>query len=373
MPLPAGATIAHLIETDGPGGAERVVVHLVSRLAARGFHNVVLLPERGEGWLAAQLPRERVEIIPTPLMGVSLWHSFRRIHEIIRQHRPVVAHSHEFTMAALGAAACWRRGVPHVFTLHGGRYYASRWHRRLATSLAARAAAAVIAVSETVAKQLREDLTPPPPRLRLIPNGIPEIPVVAPTLRSELGLPPDARLVVTVGNLYGVKGHADLLSAIAAIRQAVPAIHVAIAGRGPEEDALRRHAASLGLTDRLHLLGLRSDIPNILRSGDVFVLSSHSEGLPLALLEAMRAARPIVATNVGEVPIVLNQGEAGLIVRPRDVNGLGAAMQRLLTNGAEAAKLGARAGAIAAERYDIDRMIDRYVNLYGEAIDLAAK
>ncbi len=365
--LPDGCTIAHLIETDGPGGAERVVVYLVSRLATRGIHNVVLLPARGEGWLAAQLPRERVQVVPVPLLGVPSLTSFHAIRDALRAHRPAVAHSHEFTMGALGGAAAWWLRIPHVLTMHGGRYYTTRIHRRLALALSARVSAAVVAVSQTVAVQLARDLVPRPRRVALIPNGIPDVAPVQPTLRQELGVPVDARLIVTVGNLYAVKGHADLLHALAAVATDLPwPVHLAIAGRGDEDSALVELARSLGLTDRLHLLGVRDDIPNILRSADVFALPSRSEALPLALLEAMRAARPIVATAVGEVPTVLQHGEVGLLARPGDVAGLTAALEHLLMNPAVARTLGERARAVAAEHYDIDRMADRYLTLYGE-------
>lgn len=369
MPLlPAGSTIAHLIESDGPGGAERVVVYLVSRLAARGFHNLVLLPDRGEGWLAAQLPQAGVSVMPVPLMGVPLPASYRAVRNALRAARPAVAHSHEFTMAALGAAACWRLGIPHLFTMHGGRYYASRLHRRLALGAAGRTAAAVVAVSQTVAEQLTADLIPAPRRLQLILNGIPDMLEVVPTLRDELRLPAHARLVVAVGNLYPVKGHADLLHAVARAAAAIPApVHLAIAGRGPEEPALRELALTLGVTDRFHLLGLRHDIANILRSADVFVLSSHSEGLPLALLEAMRASCAIVATAVGQVPIVLDHGEAGVLVPPRDVAAMATAIEGLLTDPDAARARAARASAIGAARYDIEQMVEAYLRLYGEA------
>lgn len=365
--LTHGCTVAHLIETDGPGGAERVVVYLVSRLATYGIHNVVLLPAQGEGWLAAQLPQGRVQVVPVPLLGVPLLTSFRAVRDALRAHRPAVAHSHEFTMGVLGAAAGRWLGIPHVLTMHGGRYYMTQLHRRLALALSASVSARVVAVSQTVAAQLAEDLIPQPRRIQTIPNGIPDMPDVRPTLRQELGVPADARLIVTVGNLYAVKGHADLLQALAAVAAHVPwPVHLAIAGRGPEEAALRELARSLGLSDRVHLLGLRNDIPNVLRSADVFVLPSRSEALPLALLEAMRAARAIVATEVGEIPRALQDGEAGLLARPGDVAGLAAALRHLVTNPAAAQALAERARAVAAERYDIDRMAERYLALYQE-------
>lgn len=359
-------TVAHLIETDGPGGAERVVVYLVSHLAARGIDNVVLLPARGEGWLAAQLPRERVTVVPVPLLGVPLLTSFRAIRAALRTHRPTVAHSHEFTMGALGGAAAWWLKIPHVLTMHGGRYYATRLHRRLALALSARVSA-VVAVSQTVAAQLAQDLVLRPRRIQMIPNGIPDVPDAPGTLRHELRVPANDKLLVSVGNLYEVKGHADLVRALAAMTaDGTRPVHLAIAGRGPEEAALLELARSLGISERVHLLGLRDDIPNILRSADVFVLPSRSEALPLALLEAMRARRAIVATEVGEVPTVLQQGAAGVLVRPGDVAGLAAALRRLLTEPAVARRLADRARAVATESYDIDRMANRYLALYNE-------
>jgi glycosyltransferase involved in cell wall biosynthesis len=124
----------------------------------------------------------------------------------------------------------------------------------------------------------------------------------------------------------------------------------------------------LGIGDRLHLLGLRKDIPNILRSADVFVLPSLSEALPLALLEAMRAGRPIVASSVGEIPRVLEGGRAGLLVPPGDHEPLAQALAQLLTDPGGAAALAARASIVAQEQYDLEGMLDRYIELYAAAL-----
>ena len=372
--MTGGQTIAHLIETDGPGGAERLVGHLVSHLAARGFHNVVLLPEQGEGWLATQLPKEGVDVALVPLRGVSLFTSYRAIRSTLQAHAPAVVHSHEFTMAVLGGCAAWRLRIPHLFTMHGGRYYAARWDRRIATACVARTASAIVAVSDTVAGQLQHDLWGMRSRIRVIPNGVPDLANEPATLRRELGLAGAAKLVVTVGNLYIVKGHADLIRAMAAAAAELPwPVHLAIAGRGPEEGALRELARSLGYEDRLHLLGLRNDVPNVLRSGDVFALSSHSEGLPLAVLEAMRAGRPIVATAVGQVPVVLEHGAAGDLVPPADVGALTDRIKGLLSDPARSQRLALRASAVARERYGLEQMVDRYLAEYGAALGSGPK
>src|SRR5439155_112999 len=143
-----------------------------------------------------------------------------------------------------------------------------------------------------------------------------------------------------------------------------PNLHVAVAGRGELAAVLAEQARELGLAGRLHLLGLRTDVANVLAAADVFVLPSLSEGLPLALLEAMCAARPIVASAVGEVPVALAAGAAGLLVEPGNATALAAALHRVLANRFEAQLLGKSAQARAAAEYGIARMVTRYAALY---------
>jgi glycosyltransferase involved in cell wall biosynthesis len=122
------------------------------------------------------------------------------------------------------------------------------------------------------------------------------------------------------------------------------------------------------LADKVHLLGLRSDVPAVLAAADVFVLPSLSEGLPLALLQAMFAGCPIVATDVGEVAAALEHGEAGLLVDPGSPPALAAAIELLLTHPARARELGARARHRAFAEYDISQMVKQYASLYEEAL-----
>jgi glycosyltransferase involved in cell wall biosynthesis len=175
-------------------------------------------------------------------------------------------------------------------------------------------------------------------------------------------------LLLAVGNLYPVKGHIHLLEALALLTARYPTAHLAIAGRGALEPALRARATELGIARRVHLLGLRSDVPDLLAAADVYVLPSLSEGLPLSLLEAMFAGCPIVASPVGEVPDALAAGEAGLLVEPGDATGLAAAIGRLLDDPSLARLLGARAGLRAAARYGVSEMITRYTALYRQLL-----
>jgi len=192
------------------------------------------------------------------------------------------------------------------------------------------------------------------------------------TLREELGLSADDQVILAVGNLYPVKGHLYLVDALALLRDRHPRAHVVIAGRGELADALVERARTQGVADRVRLLGLRGDIANLLAGADIFALPSLSEGLPLALLEAMLAGRAIVASDVGEVRAVLAHGEAGMLVPPRDTRALAAALDRLLNNPDEAHSLRARAAHRAAAEYAHANMVERYVTVYEALLGGAA-
>ena len=363
-----GLRIAHLIESDGPGGAERVVAGLASSLQEAGSHNVVFLPANGEGWLARELAGSGVTIeyftIDRPLSpscARGLVHAFRR-------HRIDVAHSHEFSMAVYGGWASWRTGVPHVVTMHGSRYYNERLQRKAAMRLAIALSDQVVAVSETLAQAISSDLHVPRSKVAVLLNGVRHDEPQRITLRHELRLSADDRLMVAVGNLYPVKGHAYAIDALARLAERHPSVHLAISGRGELEGALLERARHHGLEHRVHLLGLRSDVPAVLAAADLFVLPSLSEGLPLALLEAMFAACPIVATDVGQVRSALANGAAGILVPPADSGALAAALDRLLSDPAEARRLGSIAALHAAEEYDLSRMVQRYAAVYQRAL-----
>ena len=124
--------VAHLIESDGPGGAERIVAALATALQQSGTRNVVFLPAAGEGWLARQLEGSGVLVetyrLETPLSPACA----QSIADAFARHRIDLAHGHEFTMAVYGAWAAWYAGIPCVVTMHGSRYYAGRLQRRLA-------------------------------------------------------------------------------------------------------------------------------------------------------------------------------------------------------------------------------------------------
>lgn len=362
-----GRRIALLLETDGPGGAEQVVVHLAERLAARGHRPLLCVPRHGEGWIRERLDGVAVEFVELPLGGPLGPRGMLALALALRRHGCDLLHTHEFGQALPGACAARLAGIPHVLTIHGGRYWAERRRRRLALQLAIRLSDACTAVSTPLADDLQAVLGLTPGTIKVLPNGADAGTVHANGTRRDLGLSGDARLIVAVGNLYPVKGHRYLVDAVARLAPRHPELHLAIAGRGSEEGRLAAQALAAGVADRVHLLGLRDDVSSLLASADLFVHPSLAEGLPLAVLEAMFAARPVVASAVGEIPTVLAEGICGRLVPPADAEELAQAIEELLADGNAAARLGERARQRARREYTLDRMMDRYLDVYQAA------
>jgi glycosyltransferase involved in cell wall biosynthesis len=204
-----------------------------------------------------------------------------------------------------------------------------------------------------------------PTQLRVIANGVPAPAGDGGAVRREIGVADGELLLVAAGSLVERKGHAVLLRALVGISAPW---RLAIAGQGVERDALLALAASLGMSDRVHLLGQRADIGSWQRAADVFVMPSLWEGLPLALLEAMFTGSAIIASRTSGIPEAITDGVEGLLVPPGDVPALGAALARVLTDAPLRHALGAAARRRAEGHFSMERMTSAYEALYGVPI-----
>lgn len=367
--LPEGPLrVALLLESDGPGGAETMLLNLGEELRRRGHEVLPLGPANKSGWLAAQF-RERGFAPESYLLRRALDPACaRQITDIFRSNRIQVAHSHEFGMGVYGAIAARRTGSRHIITMHGGRYYAERRRRRSALRWAARRSAALVAVSEATARDLRTTLRLPNDEVRVVHNGIPFREGDRSSLRNELDISANELLIVAVGNLYPVKGHAVLLRALGQLQRsgtiARAPWRLAIAGRGEEEQKLRVLAAEQGIADRVTLLGFRKDVPDVLAAADVFVMPSLSEGLPLALVEAMAAGLPVVVSDVGGVPEVAVAGREAILVPPGDPARLADGLGTLLRDSGARGAMGAAARERAVRDFSVSTMCEAYERLY---------
>ena len=309
--------IAFCITELDPGGAERALFEIVTRLDPVNWEVRVycLGPETD---LSRQL-QERG--IVTVCLGVRRWYQmgvlFRLISQL-REFRPAVLQTFLFHANILGRLAGWWAGVPVILSGLRVAERGKRWHLWL-DRWTDRLVSLHVCVSEGVRQfaithgGLRAE------KLRVIPNGVDaeRFASASPVDLSQFGIPAGAWTLVTVGRLTVQKGHDELLGAVAPLLIEDPQMHLLIVGEGPERETLDWLADSFGVSGQLHLPGFQADIPGILKSCQAFVLPSRWEGMPNALLEALAAGLPCIATDVEGVRELLVD-EAGTVVAAGD-------------------------------------------------------
>lgn len=378
-----------VIGTLGVGGAEQQMVALIEGLCRRGWQCAVFVLD-DSGPL-----RSRLEALDVPIHSVNffgrrsaiakvfaLQHGLLRLTLLALGWRPRLLQAYLPLTNLMGALAGRLAFVPLIITCRRGLGTHQEQHPywfaldRVANALSHVVTCNSCAVGkDTIA---RDGIRPK--KLALIRNGHdfsrfdPYFPRAA--IRNELGLRPDALVIVTVGNLIPYKGHADLLDAMAILCRTVwRPLRLCIAGRddGIGKD-LRRKAMDLGLADKVVLLGGRSDVPRILAAADIFVLPSHEEGSSNALLEAMAMGLPIVATDVGGNAEALERGQFGLLTPARDPPKLATALQTVLSDMDAAQARGREAARHVRAMYGVEHMVDMHERLYrGELLGWPAK
>lgn len=344
--------ILHVLTSNQRRGAEVAGVELAHELTGRGLAGrAVALAAGGSG---TQLP---VEVLGrTPLHHATL----RRLRRHALSASVVVAHG-SATLPAC-AVALWGTHVPFVYVNIGDlRYWAPNGRRRLQVRYAVRRAAAVTALSPLSARTMVERFGVPEDKITVIPNfrsaerfhPVEEAQRAA--ARAELGLPPSRTLAVMIGSLTPEK-RVDL--AIQAVGS-LPDVHLAIAGGGPLEPELRLLAESRA-PGRCTFLGVVQQPERVLEAADVLILASDSEGMPGVLIEAGLAGVPAVATAVGFVPDVVEDGVTGYLAAPGDAGSLRVGLRQAI---ARREGLGQAAHVRCVDRYETHRVVDRWERL----------
>lgn len=362
-----GLRIAQMLESDGPGGAEIVMFQLAEELRLRGHEVVHIGPQHGVGWLGRRF-RDAGFVSDTFQLARPVdFACLRALTDTLARHRIDVVHSHEFTMCVYGSAAARRLGIPHVTTMHGNETMMARLRRRVALRWSFRRSRMVVACSDATRRDLESRLGLRAGSVHTIRNGVPELSGRRMPIRDELGLSNHELLIACVGNVVPRKGHLQLLQALARAEEKHGALPWRVAIAGALRDAvpgIQGFIARNGWEQRVHLLGARDDVPDLLAAADVFAMPSLWEGLPLALLEAMFASLPIVASRVSGIPEAIDSPRCGLLSPPGDVEALADQLAQVLRDEALRRSLGQGARERALAEFTVAVMTDRYLAAY---------
>jgi glycosyltransferase involved in cell wall biosynthesis len=358
------------------GGVEEVVLALLQRLDPREFRLALAAPR---ALLDALSPDLRGVPVETLAVQAESWlrpGQLGRLGAFMTRWRPHVVNPHLFRSTAVAAPLARAVGVPAVVETYHGR---EAWRGGpirgcfLPDRLVAHCVDRVIAVSEAARDFLVRRKGYPAGKVAVVPNGR-DLAAFMPgrhreAVRKELGLDDATPLCGVVGRLEPQKGHRCLLAAWPAVVRALPDARLLVIGEGRLRPRLEAQVRAGGLAESVVFTGFRADIARLLDGVDVVALSSLWEGMPLTAIEAAAMARPIVATAVDGTVEVVRDGVTGLLVPPEDPPAFARALLALLSNPAQARRLGEAARADALERFDLGRQVEATAAVYRRALD----
>ena len=372
--------VMHVVYRFGVGGLENGIVNLINRLPHEEFrHSVVALTECDPRF-CERVTRSDVDFIELKKPPGQGWRVFRRIGRLFSERRPAIVHTRNLAALEMQAPA-WFAGVP--VRLHGehGRDMedpdGTNVRYRIVRRLLAPFVTQYVALSADLEHYLVDVLGVGASRVSRICNGVDERKFSPSTRAGAFKSSQDDRLVVgTVGRLDEVKGQRILVESVAALLRDAPyrrpGLRVVICGDGPARGSIEHCIAFHGLQDVVELLGERADVPDVLRSLDVFVLPSLAEGISNTILEAMACGLPVVATDVGGNSELVVEHESGYLVPAADPQALGAAIARYLDDAELRRRHGRRAREEVERQFSLSGMVRRYADLYRAALTAAA-
>jgi glycosyltransferase involved in cell wall biosynthesis len=368
----------HILKVKGIAGAEQHLLTLLPGLRARGVDARFLAlvpPDNPAADFTAAAEARGVPLEKLVIRHHADFTLYGQLLSKIREFNPEVVHTHLQHGDLYGIPAARWAGVPVVISSRHNdddrrQRRALRWLNRWLWGQVS----AGIAISESVRQFSIAVEGAPADRLVTIHYGIEagaqkrDPKTAQQRVRESLGLGPDARIAGMVCRLIPLKGVQVAIDALAILRERLPTAHLVVAGDGPLKSALVRQAESAGLHGRVHFLGWRQDIPDVMAAFDLLVVASEREGFGLVMLEAMAQALPVIGTAVSAIPEVIVPGETGLLIPPNDSPALASALEHLLAD----RPLRQHMGLMGQDRLESDfsaaRMVDATAALYNRLL-----
>lgn len=363
--------IAHMIDTLSWGGAQKLLVTFTEE--ARRYSivpTIISLRSEDDSPFTQQLKALGARVLVFPCRRIIEPAQLVALTKLLQRERFDILHTHLTQANTIGGFLGRATRTSVVASIHNTEARRRRFHglRQNLEYIALRfGAKRVIAVGATVAEAHGKHLRST--QMVTIPNAVSLVQPISPsertTIRIDLMGDPNRPLLISVGRLTAQKGYTDLLTAIDRVRVRYPLVMLVIAGRGDLHGSLQAQIERLQLENNVRLLGARTDIPQLLAASDIFVSSSHWEGLPIAVLEAMSARLPIVATSVGDIRNVVTT-ESGSVVPPQRPDLLVSAIESFLGSPTVMQRAGMAAYEQVIQYYSPNIWVNRLLELYAE-------
>jgi len=363
--------VLHIVPDMGVGGLPRVVETLCRTTDADAYDvGVLTLNFAGEIAEALATDGYHVHALPRNADGPD-YGAWRRVADLLRRERIDIVHTHNTQAFMHGGIGAFLARTPLLIHTDHARDFPDRLKYHVYERVLSTIAYRVVGVSAHTTENLHRYEWIPRRKLLTIPNGIEgrlfDGAVDRAALRDSMGVPRDAELLLLGARLEPQKGITYLIQAMARLAASRPRLHLALGGIGSLRESLEAEARELGVADRVHFLGVRLDMPSLLRAADIFVLPSNWEGLPMIVLEALGARCPIVATSVGGVPSAVRDGETGTLVPPQNPDALAAALATMLDYPDEAARRAGNGRRLFDDTFSAAAMARAYEQLYRRA------
>lgn len=354
--------ILYVITRSEPGGAQMHVLDLIQGLPP-SFETAVVTGE--EGFLADRARSLGSLVFCIPELKRSM-HPYRdtkaawKIWRIIKTFQPDLIHAHTFKAGVTGRLAAFFADVPSLYTAHGWQFASGTPSLQKLVAFPGELVSAVLGDGVVTVSRYDSRLAARTGVTRrgktwMIRNGVPDSP-----LRADPGGETTVNIVM-VGRFAEQKDHLLLLHAL---RHVQGAWELRLVGDGPTKQKIEAETQKLCLTNRVHFLGARSDVPEILAASQIFVLASFYEGLPLSVLEAMRAGLPTVVTDVGGIRDCVFDGRTGFVVRPQDREDMRSALQTLIESRTLRRQMGSAARVLYERSFTSERMLAKTLAVY---------
>jgi glycosyltransferase involved in cell wall biosynthesis len=359
--------VVHLVESLEIGGAEKLVCDFVM---GRGADATSVICLEVIGALGESL---RAQGFRVDLVGMkSRWRTIDRLRSLLKRERPDILHCHNFTAHLYGAMAARLVGGIRVLMTKHGALVPHRSPTGLLNRWLARTTQ-VVAVSPEALQVMKPWERPDGKPILYIANGISlrpyEKPVSREDARDRLGWSRGNFMVGIVARVTAIKGHVRLVEVFSRILKRIPSAMLVIVGDGTAREAVERRIDDLGLEPSVYFLGERQDVPLILSALNVFCLPSETEGMPITLLEAMAASRPVVVSTVGAIPAVVEDRVSGILISPFDSDAIEQALLSLAEDPQRAALMGEAGRRRVARDFSSETALRNYEEVYQGMLD----